>query len=266
MCNSVFSRKEHLLRHHRNRRLRNQQHLAIYQNSYICHLDTEEAPFQCTVCGKCFKRQDVLHRHCRDLCNQMDVQETISPQQYSSKRRTAKACDGCRLQKLKCNGAVPCQRCIRRSVDCSYAASTYNTRSWELPSALAVEDILALTTSDRMASPNIHLPDQHSLHSSAPSISAVPMGEVGQEVEDSTMSLNKVLPPSDERAGIDMEFLQSFGPIDLPFDLDSFELWPAINEVLASLALCHISQLTSAATRSFLPRFRLCTCRGRPRS
>jgi hypothetical protein len=80
--------------------------------------DTEEAPFQCTTCGKCFRRQDVLRRHSKDQCDRRATQL-----HSSSKQRTAKACNSCRSQKLKCNGTVPCQRCALKSIVCLYTES-----------------------------------------------------------------------------------------------------------------------------------------------
>ncbi|KAF3154254.1 Fluconazole resistance protein 1 [Orbilia oligospora] len=44
-----------------------------------------------------------------------------SPELSSSRKRVGKACDRCRLKKSKCDGALPCQRCIADDQICVFS-------------------------------------------------------------------------------------------------------------------------------------------------
>ncbi|KAL4935187.1 hypothetical protein BDV06DRAFT_229064 [Aspergillus oleicola] len=45
--------------------------------------------------------------------------DSHSPSAQQPRRHIGKACEGCRQQKIKCNGELPCERCARLSLLCT---------------------------------------------------------------------------------------------------------------------------------------------------
>ncbi|KAH0532906.1 hypothetical protein TsFJ059_001538 [Trichoderma semiorbis] len=53
----------------------------------------------------------------------MDIQESSKPSRHldRERKRAARACDGCRRQKERCDGGVPCRRCFRLGRQCDFS-------------------------------------------------------------------------------------------------------------------------------------------------
>ncbi|KAL6807438.1 fungal-specific transcription factor domain-containing protein [Trichoderma sp. SZMC 28013] len=53
----------------------------------------------------------------------MDIQEPSKPSRHldRERKRAARACDGCRRQKERCDGGVPCRRCFRLGRQCDFS-------------------------------------------------------------------------------------------------------------------------------------------------
>lgn len=53
----------------------------------------------------------------------MDIQESSKPSRHldRERKRAARACDGCRRQKERCDGGVPCRRCFRLGRPCDFS-------------------------------------------------------------------------------------------------------------------------------------------------
>ncbi|KAH6952074.1 hypothetical protein DER45DRAFT_390688 [Fusarium avenaceum] len=94
-CGETFQRREHRDRH------------------VLRH--TGLKPFQCHVCSKSFSRNDTLVRH-RALHSNHD-----QPQTRSRGRRRGQACVSCSRLKQRCDGELPCARCMLRDSECIYS-------------------------------------------------------------------------------------------------------------------------------------------------
>lgn len=93
LCQTGFTRQEHLSRHLRS-------HNA-------------EKPFHCLQCNKSFSRLDVLHRH-----NQShDYKRKASEGRGGSSSR---ACKECALSRVRCSRGTPCDRCSQKRTQCEY--------------------------------------------------------------------------------------------------------------------------------------------------
>ncbi|KAH8879507.1 hypothetical protein GQ53DRAFT_774903 [Thozetella sp. PMI_491] len=128
VCHRGFARREHLMRHER--------------------IHTNEAPFGCEGCGQRFRRQDVFRRHLTGPC-------AASRQALEKGRqRASRACNQCRVQKLKCDGNVPCRRCAAKSRQCVFGSALDRQPSPEemhggLPLGEEATSSTAATGSDR---------------------------------------------------------------------------------------------------------------------
>ncbi|GFF68890.1 hypothetical protein IFM62136_07426 [Aspergillus lentulus] len=110
-CQTSFNRREHYERHLRSH--------------------TEEKPFSCFYCQQIFSRGDSLARH------YTSVHQTDTGKPPAKRRRVIKACESCRLSKVRCDGTEPCQRCYDQHRECSYLVSKRTrqstTRTGQLP-------------------------------------------------------------------------------------------------------------------------------------
>ncbi|KAL7784155.1 hypothetical protein V8C43DRAFT_292789 [Trichoderma afarasin] len=213
VCNRVFTRKEHLVRHSRTH--------------------TEDVPFKCKVCSKRFQRQDVLQRHFKNLCD-----DGIARQRSRSARRTAKACNGCRLHKLKCDGAMPCQRCRLKSASCLYTGSDDGARCFDSSSAVfssrLAGDIIVSPASEQMPPPVV----RHANNTCTPSpvlpvetFSTAPVAQVNSaEFAEALASTPEMLAMTETSSGLISSYDQSASN----FDLESLELWPSMDKVCSS--------------------------------
>lgn len=116
-CGIVFSRSEHLKRH-------------------LVTTHSEIRPFQCTSCPRNFQRRyvtdlgmlaikqatnntsDALRRHQSSIHQSLSDLPTVKRPEPRS--RAQQACQKCRLQKQRCDGAFPCGRCSFRNLPCTY--------------------------------------------------------------------------------------------------------------------------------------------------
>ncbi|KAF9888016.1 hypothetical protein FE257_009406 [Aspergillus nanangensis] len=91
LCQTTFTRQEHLTRHVRSHRA--------------------EKPFHCGQCRKSFTRLDVLHRHSRSHQHSPGT---------SNGSGSARACKECARGRIRCSRGTPCTRCVQREVRCEY--------------------------------------------------------------------------------------------------------------------------------------------------
>lgn len=129
ICNACFARKVHL-----------QRHALRHQNG---------RPYCCERCGKCFSRQDSLVRHHR-LLHENIVKENKSSKSTSTNVSTPasvmagtstsnkkqkkqapskRACIRCTSITVKCDGKLPCSRCVQsqNGDSCCYAPISAST-------------------------------------------------------------------------------------------------------------------------------------------
>lgn len=96
-----------------------------------------------------------------------------------TKWRISKACEECRLRKLRCSGEDPCRRCSSRNLTCVYRPKARNRPPRKRPSASAAsslapsEDIQSgpatATGSSRGGSPSFHGHSVAATHRASPS-------------------------------------------------------------------------------------------------
>lgn len=82
------------------------------------HLDSHrnERTFRCSECPKGFNRRDLLLRH-QAAHTRNAAQGKVGPDRTAD--RAIVACDNCVVSKAKCDNGRPCQRCQKKSIDCS---------------------------------------------------------------------------------------------------------------------------------------------------
>jgi hypothetical protein len=93
LCQTTFTRQEHLSRHLRS-------HNA-------------EKPFHCVKCGKSFSRLDVLHRHSQLHRYKRNASEGRGGS-------SSRACKECALSRVRCSRGSPCDRCSVKEIQCEY--------------------------------------------------------------------------------------------------------------------------------------------------
>ena len=76
----------------------------------------------CPTCGNRYRRQDVYRRHIKNNCDGL-MREAAG----THNRRVQRACDRCRMQKLKCDGNLSCHRCNSRSITCVYSENHFGS-------------------------------------------------------------------------------------------------------------------------------------------
>ena len=117
-CGETFHRREHRDRH------------------LLRH--TGARPFLCHICSKTFSRNDTLVRHL--ALHQRSSHGSHRRERANSSgaigRRRVQACVQCARLKQRCDGGLPCSRCLVRKSDCSYAASQVCTKEVASPSSL----------------------------------------------------------------------------------------------------------------------------------
>ncbi|KAL4814909.1 fungal-specific transcription factor domain-containing protein [Aspergillus spinulosporus] len=96
LCQTTFTRQEHLSRHLRS-------HNA-------------EKPFHCVQCGKSFSRLDVLHRHGQSHTYKRKASEGRGGS-------SSRACKECALSRVRCSRGSPCDRCSEKNTQCEYPLS-----------------------------------------------------------------------------------------------------------------------------------------------
>ncbi|CAG8054329.1 unnamed protein product [Penicillium salamii] len=101
-CNASYQRKEHLRRHE----LKHCQHQA----------------FPCSNCDREFARSDTLRRH---VWQHHKIKEPSA--------RARQACEGCRATKSRCQGGLPCNECIRRSIECNFRDQNEEDKETSVP-------------------------------------------------------------------------------------------------------------------------------------
>lgn len=158
--------------------------------------DTDVNPFHCSVCGLSFGRQDAYRRHLNNSC------KGTTRASGGSNRRTPKACNRCRIQKLKCNGDRPCQRCEAKLLNCSYASSALyqsqtstETTTRASPSVTATQ-MIPLGTGEQISEVALgHINNRRSPLDGWD----IEMGDVSMHVESSehTLDFGQNLDPSD---------------------------------------------------------------------
>lgn len=90
-CTLSYRRKEHLTRH---------------AKSHSKKLESIKCPF----CDRSFSRNDTLRHHVRSHHKDKELKSS----------RAMRACIYCRERRSKCDGRVPCDRCLRSGKECSY--------------------------------------------------------------------------------------------------------------------------------------------------
>lgn len=214
--------------------------------------DTEDVPFKCKVCSKRFQRQDVLQRHFKNLCD-----DGIARQRSGSARRTAKACNGCRLHKLKCDGAMPCQRCRLKSASCLYTGSDDGARCFDSSSTVfssrLAGDTIVSPASEQMPPPVV----RHANNTCTPSpvlpvetFSTAPVAQVNSsEFAEALASIPEMLAMAETSSGRygflanprgngllmrTAGLISSYDQSASNFDLESLEFWPSVDKVCPS--------------------------------
>ncbi|KAH7313965.1 hypothetical protein B0I35DRAFT_513526 [Stachybotrys elegans] len=160
-CGEVFQRREHRDRH------------------LLRH--TGVKPFQCPVCSKSFSRSDTLLRH----------RAVHDSHQYPSRslgRRANHACLPCAKLKQRCDGGLPCSRCLLRAKECTYVAPRLAEETTSFPA-----DASALGPLGATPSPQRHL--------TLPAPSTVPQPDIIDvgpipTVDAALLSLSTVQGPS----------------------------------------------------------------------
>ncbi|PYH43077.1 Zn(II)2Cys6 transcription factor domain-containing protein [Aspergillus saccharolyticus JOP 1030-1] len=97
VCHKFFSTKSHLRRH-----------------------EASHAPLDkqiCAFCGSAYRRRDVLRRHLT-TCKQRGSHQPLS---QSTPGRKRKACDACAEARSYCDGDYPCETCLQRGLQCTFA-------------------------------------------------------------------------------------------------------------------------------------------------
>ncbi|KAI8711139.1 hypothetical protein NCS52_01489300 [Fusarium sp. LHS14.1] len=97
ICDKVFSRSEHLVRH---------------ENIHL-----QENPIECKHCGKAFGRKDSAKRH--ELLHMRET--SAGPSEFhSASASLCRTCSTCAKSRVKCSGGTPCKHCATRNLDCVY--------------------------------------------------------------------------------------------------------------------------------------------------
>lgn len=104
-CQKTYNRADHLIRHVRSH--------------------TQEKPYVCQICKKGFARPDLLRRHVAgheedDNSDEGHKRRKRKPIPVSAVQtdRVSQACKACSQNKTKCSEGRPCDRCVRRKLDC----------------------------------------------------------------------------------------------------------------------------------------------------
>src|SRR6478752_8801044 len=77
----------------------------------------------------------------------------------ATKWRISKACQECRVKKIRCNGVMPCQNCRLRSLGCVYREKARNRPRKIKPRTAASE---AIGSHDTLEAPSIEPSDEGS--------------------------------------------------------------------------------------------------------
>ncbi|EED22804.1 C6 and C2H2 transcription factor, putative [Talaromyces stipitatus ATCC 10500] len=93
-CGLRYRRKEHLTRHARR------------------HFQPES--FECPFCDRVFARNDTLRQHVRIRHKNRELHSG----------RAIRACNYCRSRRSRCDGKVPCETCLGKGIQCSFARSS----------------------------------------------------------------------------------------------------------------------------------------------
>ncbi|KAJ1324648.1 SCAN domain-containing zinc finger protein [Microdochium nivale] len=139
-CGKTFQRREHRDRHERH-------HTGV-------------KPFVCAVCHKSFSRNDTLVRH-RALHagdNRLIV---------TRGRAHPHACSSCARLKQRCDGSLPCSRCVLRRSECTYS-SLPDRVTWQSESSLDE------TSDDVAVSPTLPGLSEHTSGVAIQNFAAVP--------------------------------------------------------------------------------------------
>lgn len=136
-CNARYRRKEHLNRHEGSKHTK--------QQVFVCSSCDREfrrrypsasthSPTTSTLTLERLKKKkfsDTLRRH---IQKQHKTTEPLN--------RARRACAGCHAGKIRCEGGVPCEECVRRNIQCSFqghdastSAEEQQTRSSTAPSS-----------------------------------------------------------------------------------------------------------------------------------
>ena len=107
--------------------------------SLTCLVDTREVPYACPTCSKRFRRQDVHRRHLRKSCPGKSIAGSVFETYDCRRSKANKACDRCRLRKVKCNGGSPCDRCKRQTGHCS---NLVDDQAVQLPSSPVLDTLI----------------------------------------------------------------------------------------------------------------------------
>lgn len=112
-CGESFQRREHRDRH------------------VLRH--TGAKPFVCQICQKSFSRNDTLVRHHNLHARARSGQEPSPDSGPASRRRRVQACLSCAKVKQRCEGGIPCARCIVKGVNCSNISRDVSARAIASP-------------------------------------------------------------------------------------------------------------------------------------
>ncbi|KAH6099556.1 hypothetical protein HBI69_229430 [Parastagonospora nodorum] len=96
VCHRTYDRIDHLNRH-----------LDSHRN---------ERSFRCKGCPAAFNRRDLLLRHRTTHAKNAAEGQVCTNR---SVERATKACNSCVISKVKCDNCRPCQRCLKRNLECT---------------------------------------------------------------------------------------------------------------------------------------------------
>ncbi|PMD28921.1 hypothetical protein L207DRAFT_559721 [Hyaloscypha variabilis F] len=101
----------------------------------FAHMPSENlSKFQCEICCKSYKKKDSLTRHshnhqnsqrhiclqCGHISGRRDTLQKHLDLHHKGRTRAVRACERCKVAKVRCDSRIPCGRCVQAHRDCTY--------------------------------------------------------------------------------------------------------------------------------------------------